>query len=139
MGATGCAWKGEGLIEGRALGPVLQTSTGQTYRLVLGEDDRMLAHLDGHLVLLDGRKAFGALRVGAWTVPEGLHGMGVWLGRLERRGAQLGLQDHNSGAYYLLDGDAWDALAGSAGADVLVEGYVDGPHRVKVLYFRILE
>jgi hypothetical protein len=134
----GCAWKGEGLIEGRPLGPVLMTSTGQELRLVLGEQDRSLAELDGHLVMIEGRRALGALQVREWTLPEGVHGMAAWVGRLERRGAQLGLLDRNSGAYYVLDPDAWDALEGAVGAEVLVEGYVDGPHRVKVLWYRVL-
>ena len=61
-----------------------------------------LDHAVGNL-----NRLFGALRVTTWEVPEGLHGMAVWIGRLERRGMQLGLLDHDSGAFYLLDEEAW--------------------------------
>jgi hypothetical protein len=50
----------------------------------------------------------------------------------------LGLQDRNSGAYYLLDPDAALELSPYVGLPVLVEGYVEGAHRVRVLYYRVL-
>lgn len=134
----GCAWKGEGLVAHHGLGTTVTTPTGGRLKLVLGESDRALAHLDGHLVMLEGRRAFGSLRVTDWSVPEGTHGMAAWVGRLERRGVQLGLQDRNSGAYYLLDSASWPVLSGAVGQEVLVEGYVDGPHEVKVMFYRVL-
>lgn len=133
-----CSWRGEGLIHSRPLGAIVQTSTGPELRLVLAERDRALAQLDGHIALLEGRRAFGALRVTRWTVPQGLHGMAAWVGPLDRRGVQLGITDRNSGAYYVLDRDAWPTLSGAVGQEVLVEGYVAGPHEVKVLWYRVL-
>lgn len=120
------------------LGPVLQTSTGKQLRLIHGPDDAALDGLDGYRVLLQGQRVFRTLRVGSWEVPEGLHGMAVWIGRLERRGVQLGLRDHNSGAFYLLDSASWGDLDGAVGEWVAIEGYVDGPHEVVVLHHQVL-
>ncbi|MCB9678440.1 MAG: hypothetical protein H6737_25290 [Alphaproteobacteria bacterium] len=135
---SACAWRGEGLVHGAALGPMLETSTGERYKLVYGEDDRMLAYLDGHMVVMEGRRIGRTLKVGEWSIPAGLHGLNVWYGTLERRGVQLGLQDRNSGAYYFLGPDVTDALAPYVGEDVLVEGYVVGNHLVKVLHHQVL-
>lgn len=135
---TACVWKGEGLIQSTPLGPVVQTSTGARLRLVHGPDDAALDGLDGFRVLLEGQRVFRTLRVSDWEIPEGVHGMAVWVGRLERRGVQLGLSDHNSGAYYLLESSSWPDLQDAVGSWVAIEGYVDGPHRVVVLHHQVL-
>jgi hypothetical protein len=54
------------------------------------------------------------------------------------RGVQLGVQDRNSGAYYLVDEAAVQDLEPFIGKPVLLEGYVDGAHRIAVLYYRVL-
>jgi hypothetical protein len=51
----------------------------------------------------------------------------------------IGVQDRNSGAYYLVDPDSAETLKPYVGKTVLLEGYVEGAHRVRVLYFRVLE
>jgi len=102
-------------------------------------DAAPLAHLEGYLVHVDGRRVFRTVRVEDWQVPEGVHGMTAWVGELRTLGVQLGIQDRNSGGFYLLDAEAEARLADDAGKVVLVEGYVIGPHRVKVMYARVLE
>lgn len=134
----GCAWKGEGLVESTSTGPYLQASTGQRWRLVPSEEDRILKHLDGQIVTVEGRRVFKNLTVKRFSIPAGVHGMSVWFGTLERRGVQLGLQDRNNGGFYLLQPGYPDAIEDAVGAQVLVEGYIDGPHRIRVLHHRIL-
>lgn len=135
---AGCAYKGEGLVESTATGPYLNASTGQRWRLVHREEDRALKYLDGQIISVEGRRVFKNLSVKEFHVPAGVHGMTVWFGTLERRGVQLGLQDRNNGGYYLLRPDAPDELLDAIGSMVLVEGYVDGPHRIRVLHHQVL-
>lgn len=132
---TGCAWKGEGLVERTPTGPMLRASTGRSYRLAGGGEQGLLGRLDGYRLILEGRRVGKVLTVKSWTVPEGLTGMPVWLGRLERKGVQLGLVDHNSGAFYLVHPDNWPDLEGFVGENIVLEGFVDGPHVVRVLQF----
>lgn len=136
---SGCAWKGEGLVESTATGPYLRASTGQRWRLIATDEDRILGHLEGQIVTLEGRRVLKNLTVKSFRIPTGIHGMPVWFGTLERRGLQLGLQDRNNGGYYLLRPGFPDALLDAIGSQVLVEGYVDGPHRVRVMFYSILE
>lgn len=136
---AGCAWKGEGLVERTPLGPYLQASTGQRWKLVYTDEHRALRHLEGQIVTIEGRRVFKNLTVKDFGIPTGEHGMNVWFGTLERRGVQLGLEDQNNGGYYLLDPGVPDALVDAVGGQVLVEGYVDGPHRIRVLHYRVLE
>lgn len=138
LALAGCTWKGEGLIESTPLGPRLMTSTGRHFKLVHGPADAALPGLDGYRVLIRGRRVLGTLSVREWEVPEGVSGMPVFIGTLERRGVQLGLTDHNSGAFVLFDSASWEELGEFVGQTLAVEGYVDGPHRVHVLVFEVL-
>lgn len=134
----GCAYHQTGLVETGPRGTLLVESDGKTVALVLGEEASPVKHLGGHLVDVRGQRFLRNVRVGDWRVPEGLHGMAAWVGPLTPMGSQLGVQDRNSGAFYLLDAEAESALRAHAGQSVLLEGYVDGPHRIKVLYYRVL-
>jgi hypothetical protein len=136
---SGCTWKGEGLIERTGIGPTLVTPTGKRFKLVHGPEDAAIAGLDGYRVLIEGRRAFGALNVRDWQVPEGLTGMPVFIGVLERKGVQLGLTDQSSGAFVFFDQSSWEELAPFVGRPVAVEGWIDGPSRVRVLEFESLE
>jgi hypothetical protein len=97
-------------------------------------EGRPLADLDGYTVEVWGRRALGPLRVERWAVVEG--SLPAFVGVVERRGLQVGLLDQGSQAFYFLDGV--DALAEHVGDLVVVEGYVDGPHRVRVTAYRAL-
>lgn len=136
--AGGCAVRVQGVVEPAAGGARLTTSDGGQYRLVLLGDAQPVGRLDGHIVAVEGNRALGAVRVTEWTVLEGVHGMSTWVGPLAAMGSQLGIQDRNSGAFYWVDDAAARRLGAHAGELVLVEGYVDGPHRVRVLYFQLL-
>lgn len=134
----GCAYHQTGLVEVGPRGTTLVEPDGDSVTLVLGEGSQPIRHLEGHLVDVEGQRFMRAVRVEGWRVPEGLHGMAAWVGPLTPMGSQLGLQDRNSGGFYLLDPEAEKALARYADQVVLLEGYVDGPHRIHVLFYRVL-
>ncbi len=137
LALSGCATTIRGYLDP---GPpvVVRDLTAKAHRVSLPGDATSLRYLNGHSVEVVGSKVLGRLRVKEWRILEGLNGLPVWVGVLERRGMQLGMHDHNSGAYYLLDEDANEALMPHVGQVVMVEGYVDGAHHVAVVYFRIL-
>lgn len=132
-----CATTLRGLVEP---GPPLAVRTldGEAHRLRLGPRAEWLRHLDGHSVEVRGPRALGRITVREWQVLEGRNGLPVWIGVLERRGVQLAMWDHNSGAYYRLGPSAEVALGAHVGSPVLVEGYVDGAHLVEVVHYRVL-
>lgn len=136
---AGCAFHEVGLVTPIPAGARLETMDGGVYQLVLtGQDGAPLHYLDGHTADVYGTRVFHKVQVTDWKVIEGLHGMPAWIGVIEERGVQLGMLDRNSGAYYLLDRDAYDTLLPYVGQIVLVEGYVEGAQRVHVVYFRVL-
>ncbi len=118
---------------------VFNTLEGDRFRLGLERPDaRPLAFLDGHTAVIDGTRVFRVVHVADWTVPEGLHGMPVWVGALEDHGKKVGLTDRNTRAFYVFDDAATDLLRRDLGKVVLVEGYIEGPHQVHVVYYRLL-
>ncbi len=129
----GCATHVRGLVEPTPTGARLTTVEGRSYRLILTPQSAPIHSLDGHLVDAWGTRVFRTVRVGRWMVGEGLHGMPTWVGELVVLGDQLGVEDVNSGVFYLLDDASAPALQAYAGEIVLLEGYVTGPHRVHVL------
>jgi len=135
---SGCPTHALGIVEPANPGTTLTTSTGMRYRLALGLDASPMKWLDGHMAEVSGPRVGKRIRVKEWKVVEGLHGLPVWVGELEARGVQIGLQDRNSGAYYLVDQEAANTLWPFLGEPVLLEGYVEGAHRVRVVYFRVL-
>lgn len=137
--AAGCTAHVRGLIapvDGR---PVVTTIEGKRYGLVLFGDAAALAALDGHLVQVDGPHALGLLGVTRWRVLDGLSGMTPWIGRVAVLGSQVGLEERGTATFYWLDDQTSRALRDHPGALVLVEGYVDGPHRIRALSVRALE
>lgn len=139
LALSGCAVSLQGLVSEEGPGASLMTAEGTVYRLVTLGEAAPVARLDGHLVTIDGRRAFRTITVEDWKVPEGLHGMQVWVGPLRWHGAQLGVQDRNSGVFYTLDPGAIEALEDHVEKVVLVEGYVVGRNAVEVEYFRVLQ
>jgi hypothetical protein len=139
LALAGCAWHGRGLVEPGASGAHLTDIHGRRVLLVTDEASRPLQRLDGHLTEVWGRRFIGPVQVRDWRVLEGVHGLAVWVGPVVLQGVQVGLQDHNSGSFYFVDREAARVLGARPGETVLVEGHVDGPNRVKVLYYRWLE
>ena len=127
------------IVDRERPGAGLYAADGRTFGLVTGPEHNPLMHLHGAMVEVWGVRSMGRLVVQDWKVTSGPHGMSAWVGVIEQRGIQLGMTDRNSGAYYFFEfGEGVDAGT-VIGKPVLVEGYVDGPHRVRVMSHRILE
>ena len=140
LGFAGCHAHLTGMVEAPADEALrLKTSEGRAYRLVLPGDAAPVAKLDGFFVEVEGQRMCRTIRVADWEITQGLHGMSVWVGKLEERGIQLGMDDRNSGAFYFLDESATKTLRPYVGRLIVLEGYVVGPHRVKVMYYLPLE
>ena len=123
---AGCATHAIGIVAPADDGVHLSTVHGEDYRLVLDDEARPLGYLDGHTAEVEGAASFGRLRVQEWSVLEGLHGLPVWVGVLQWRQGDLGLQDRNTGAFYYIDPDNQEVLEPFVGTPVLLEGYVEG-------------
>ncbi|MFT4622457.1 MAG: hypothetical protein ACI8PZ_001113 [Myxococcota bacterium] len=112
--------------------------TGERWQLVLLGPAEPLTALAGHVVEVTGQRVFRTVRVGGWRVREGQHGMPAWVGPVQRMGAQVGIDDRNTGQFFWLDAAAAAELGAHIGEMVLVEGYVDGPHRVRMTNYLLL-
>lgn len=120
--------------------PQLVTMDGDKTKLKLQNESEALRILDGPSVEVWGKTNLsGHLVVNRFRVHEGNHGLAVWIGQLRRLGVQLGIDDANSGAFYLMGEGSWRHLEPFVGDRLLIEGFVDGPHRVKVLHFQVLD
>ena len=134
---AGCAVHTQGLVKLDGDRVRLVEPTGRTRTLVLEGDAQPLAYLEDHIITVDGKAGPAGLKVADWSVGNGLHGLTTFVGRLERRGG-LGLEDRNSGVWVRLHPDHDAQFSPWVGQTVLLEGYVAGPHQVKVQFHRIL-
>ncbi len=136
----GCIAHQSGLVQRDGEQVSLLTEHGKRIRLRLPtEEVRPVARLQDHLVELEGIRGPRGLRVTDFKVHEGLHGLTAWVGVLEPLGSQVAIRDRTSGAAYVLVSDSAEALRPFLFKPVLLEGYVEGPHQVRVLYYRVLE
>lgn len=117
----------------------LYVQDGRELRLVTGPESAGLMYLAGSTVEVWGRKVVGGVVVSDWKVASGPHGMTTWVGTLERRGIQLGMLDRNSGVFYFIERRSSVVLNDFVGSQVMIEGYVEGPHVVRVLDYKVLE
>lgn len=136
----GCAVTLRGAVYPDADGrPVLHLVEGGTRRLVLPPPAAPLAGLDGEGVRIEGRRGLRGVTVHDWKVPEGTRGLQTWVGVLERRDGMLRIFDRNAGSSYLVDDRAHPELGDAVGFTVLIEGWVEGAHAVRVAYVRVLD
>lgn len=135
----GCMAHQSGLVQRDGEQVSLLTEHGKQIRLRLPtEEVRPVARLEDHLVEVDGIRGPGGLRVTDFKVREGLHGLSAWVGVLEPLGVQVAIHDRTSGATYILVPDSAETLRPYLMKPVLLEGYVEGPHMVRVMYYRVL-
>lgn len=140
LGMSGCAVSLQGAVQPDANGDtILHLPSGDTRRLILPESARPLAFLDGEGVELEGRRGLVGVRVIDWSVPQGTRGLQTWVGVLERRDGSLRIFDRNARARYFVDDRGQPELADAVGRTVLLEGWVEGAHAVRVAYVRVLD
>jgi hypothetical protein len=118
---------------------MLHLPDGATRRLILDPASAPLAALDGEGVRLEGLRGLRGVRVVDWSVPEGMRGLQTWVGVLERRDGAFRLYDRNARALYYVDDRGRPELAAAVGKTVLIEGWVEGAHAVRVAYVRVLD
>lgn len=135
---SGCAFHEMGLVKPADGVVSFETMEGKTLAVKAVGEAEPLAFLDGHSVEIWGTRIGKQVHVSDWKIPEGLHGMGVWVGPVLWEGRLVGIDDRNSHAQYVFDEDGADALKAYEGQIVMVEGYVEGAHVVHVEYFRPL-
>lgn len=134
-----CAVRLRGVIEAPEGVPKLRMIDGRSLRLVATGPAAGLGALDGSWVEVTGERTLGVVRVSWWTVTEGPHGFPAYVGILQAFGSQLGLEDRASGATILLDDAAVEALWADRGRLAVIEGYIDGPHRLHVMNAQVVD
>ena len=112
---------------------------GAVLRLRLSPGSEPVGYLDGHIVEVEGRRVGRSVRVGRWSLVEGLSGMPVHVGVVQRVGSGVGLVDRQTGERLALDPDASATLASWIGRVVLVEGYGTGPGQLTATAWRPLD
>ena len=104
-------------------------------RRILSDETAILQQLDGCIVEVEG------LRLGKWMIEQNWRildagdGSFPFLGKIEQRGIQYFIHDHNTQSMFRLDGE-FD-FSSVVDKNVLVVGFVIGSHDVRVI--RILE
>ena len=141
VGLAGCARNVQGVV---TVHPTQGVSLAHVYggatKLALStEEEGLLRALEGHSVVVDGRGGAGGVRIDHWRVLEGPHALPVWIGVLQLRGGVLGLLDRNSEIFYYLEKDSSKMLYSHVGRWAVIEGFVDGPHTVRVMYYDVLD
>jgi hypothetical protein len=137
--ASGCAAHVKGLVRPLADGgTLLETTEGDAYHLNLAGDAKQLGYLDGHLVEVWGKGSRSKLNVEGYHILRGVTGMTVFTGPLVMRSGELTIQDRYAQGFILLDDSSLADLLPYLGKPVLVEGYVEGAQRVKVVKWRVL-
>ena len=116
----------------------LRTIQGESYHIHAGKDGKYLEQLGGCQIQLQAKRLLNHLWLDSWVIQDAGDGSAPFLGRLERRGIQWVMNDLNSKALYILDG--LDLLYTPQNDQVvLVVGYINGPHLIKVVSVKVLE
>ena len=140
LGLTSCALNAQesGLLRHSQDTLHLDNVHGETWELRLKGDAEWLEHLEGHSVRVSGSRWGDRIHVKEWMVLAGADGSAPYLGLLERHGANLVLNDRNSGARFVFDPTSFEAIESGVGKVVLVRGFVVGPHVLHVVDWEIL-
>jgi len=136
----GCSLKGNvtGLVRTSDEVTVLDAVDGSTVELALVGDSRLIEDLEGHSVNVIGPRIGKTLRVREWSIVTGADGSTPYWGVLRWHGANLVLDDRNSGAQFVFDEGSYELLREGAGHLVLIQGFVVGPHVLHVMEWRVL-
>ena len=135
---SGCATARKGFIEIDGPTVLLVESRGTKIPVKGPSLELGLRQLDEHLLQVWGKRTPNAFRVDRYRVLEGTHGISVWMGRIAIRAGVLGLVDVEGSLFRPLREMEEGALTEHIGDLVLVEGYIEGAERVRVVYYRVL-
>ena len=136
----GCSVKADvtGMVRDSDEGVVLDVLDGSNVLLGLSGDALLIAELDGHSVKVLGVRIGKKLHVKEWSIVTGVDGSTPYWGILRWHGANLVLEDRNSGGLFVFDESSFKDLREGAGHLVLIQGFVVGPHVLHVMEWRIL-
>jgi len=136
--SNACVVHRKGTIKQHSERIVVEQFDGKMTPLILLGGASPLKFLEGYLVDLQGKKLFNQITVERWRVIQGLHGLTVWTGFVEKLGGQIGLRERTGGIFLQVNESAEGAFAGQIGRLVLVEGYIEGANQIHVVYYRNL-
>ena len=108
------------------------TAQGQSIRIFSAEHS--LADFEGCILTVDGIGGGRWIFVQDYEVLDAGDGSAPFMGIVERRGVQYFLNDKRSGALLRLHSD--EELSEYDGMEILVVGYIIGPHDLKVVSLR---
>ena len=134
---VGCLQSVNGVLVDEEEKTRLYRAEGPPLNLVLDDHSALLEHLHDCTVELDGLKLGRRYRVDDWRVLAAGDGSAPFIGVIRRDGDRLLLQDHNSGATYVLTGQ--DELGAFEGRPLMVIGFVTGPQVIQVMGWRVLD
>ena len=131
FGLVGCSFSSshKGLVTSSQMVTVVDVH--EKRRRIISDDTNILQQLDGCIVEVEGIR-FGPWMIERdWRILDAGDGSFPFLGKIEQRGIQYFIHDHNTQSMFRLDGD-FD-FSSVVDKDVLVVGFVIGSHDVQVL------
>ena len=128
----------EGIVSPHGERVEIWENDGRRTRLVLGEGSEPIRYLDGVVVEVEGPRFGRRVVVQDWTVGLTDTGAMPFVGVLTLYGSNWLIEDRVSGGTVLLDPATLLGLEAHKGQPVLVEGFVAGPQRIRVVRWRAL-
>ncbi len=136
MLTTGCVAPIRGVVQPSGASVAVVDLEGHRYKLVLGDVGQPLRYLDGCVVDVEGPQLGRRVVVKDWTVITAHDGSAPYVGRLRRQGSNLVMEDRNSGSIVVLQSDPGLGLVEWVDEQVMVMGYITGPHQIQVVAFQ---
>ena len=124
--------------EGAVRGVDLVDQKGRRWHLVVTGEAAPVSRLDGCVVEVSGARLGRRVFVAEWRVLDAGDGSAPYIGVLRRYGSHWALDDRASGSTLLLAEPTFADLLTHEGQLVMVVGFVDGAHRVRVVAWRAL-
>lgn len=132
---TGCSLssKHKGLITNAKMVTIVDVN--ERKRKIFSDEAKTLHQLDGCIVEVDGPR-FGPFMIEQkWRILDAGDGSFPFLGKIEQRGIQYFIHDHNTQSIFKLEGE--QNFSPFVDKKVLIVGFVIGSHDIRVL--RIIE
>ena len=132
---TGCSISAthKGLITNAKMVTIVDVN--ERTRKIFSDEAKTLHQLDGCIVEIDGPR-FGPFMIEQkWRILDAGDGSFPFLGKIEQRGIQYFIHDHNTQSMFKLQGE--QDFSSFTDKKVLIVGFVIGSHDIRVL--RIIE
>ena len=100
-------------------------------RRIISDETSILRQLDGCIVEVEGMRLGPWIFEQKWRVLDAGDGSFPFLGKIEQRGVQYFIHDHNTQSMFRLDGDF--NFSNFVDKNILVVGFVIGSHDIQVI------